>query len=288
MNTPSIPPFTLCMRGQILSLETPKIMGILNITKDSFYDGGLFHELDSAFQQVEHMIGEGADIIDIGATSTRSGSPISNPDDEIKALLPIINFITKNHPQKYISIDTYHHSVAEAALESGAHLINDISGGLYDPKIFETTAQYKAPIILMHIQGTPETMQVQPNYKNLIQEVMLQLAQQTEKAIEAGIQDIIIDPGFGFGKTITHNFSLFQQLENFSIFKRPLLVGISRKSMIWKTLQTSAEQALTGTIALNMLALEKGAHILRVHDVKAAKETIAIYNALHQRPISTN
>lgn len=281
MNKPPKQAFTLCMRGEILSLETPKVMGILNITKDSFYDGGLYQEFDLAIQQIEQMIIEGVDIIDIGATSTRSGSLISQPDAEIKSLAPIIEYITKNHPNTFISIDTYHHSVAEDALQSGAHLINDISGGLYDPKIFEVTARYKAPIVLMHIQGTPETMQIQPSYHNLIQEVILQLAQQTEKAIEAGIQDIIIDPGFGFGKTIEHNFSLFHQLENFQIFQKPLLVGISRKSMIYKTLQTTPEEALTGTIALNMLALEKGADILRVHDVKAAKETIEIYNALH-------
>lgn len=282
MNKPSNSPFTLCMRGKILSLETPKVMGILNLTQNSFYDGGLYHEFELAIQQIEKMITDGADIIDIGATSTRSGSPVSHPDDEIKTLTPIIKYISQNHPNILISIDTYHHSVAEAALLSGAHIINDISGGLYDNKIFEITARHKAPIILMHIQGTPETMQVEPKYQNLVQEVMLQLAQQTEKALSAGIQDIIIDPGFGFGKTIEHNFTLFQQLENFSIFKRPILVGISRKSMIWKTLKTSPQQALTGTIALNMLALEKGANILRVHDVKAAKETIAIYHALHQ------
>ena len=282
MNQTSLQPFTLCMRGKLMSLETPKVMGILNLTKDSFYDGGLFHEFELAIHQVEQIISEGVDIIDIGATTTRPGSPISQPEDEIKTLLPIIEYISKHHPSIFISIDTYHHSVAEAALQSGAHIINDISGGLYDSKIFEVTARYKAPIVLMHIQGTPETMQIQPSYNNLVQEVMLQLAQQVEKAIEAGIQDIIIDPGFGFGKTTEHNFTLFHQLENFSIFKRPLLVGISRKSMIWKTLQTSAEHALTGTIALNMLALEKGTNILRVHDVKAAKETIAIYHALHQ------
>lgn len=281
MNPIPLQPFTLCMRGKLVSLETPKVMGILNLTKDSFYDGGLYHEFELAIHQVEHMVAEGVDIIDIGATSTKPGSPISHPEDEIKALTPIIDYITKNHPNIFISIDTYHSSVAEAALQSGAHIINDISGGLYDSKIFETTAQFKAPIILMHIQGTPETMQIKPNYKNLLQEVMLQLAQQKEKAVEAGIQDIIIDPGFGFGKTTANNFTLFEHLENFSIFKRPLLVGISRKSMIWKTLKTSPEQALTGTIALNMLALEKGANILRVHDVKAAKETIAIFHALH-------
>ena len=282
MNNTSIQAFTLNMRGQILSLETPKVMGILNLTKDSFYDGGQYQEVELAIQKIDQMIAEGVDIIDLGATSTRPGSPISQADDEIKILSLIIEYLSKNHPNTYTSIDTYHSSVAEAALEGGAHIINDISGGLYDDKIFAITARYKAPIVLMHIQGTPETMQIQPTYKNLVQEVMLHLAQQTEKAIEAGVQDIIIDPGFGFGKTINHNFTLFDQLENFKIFQRPILVGISRKSMIWKTLQTSPEEVLTGTIALNMLALEKGANILRVHDVKAAKETISIYNALHQ------
>jgi dihydropteroate synthase len=282
MNKTKNQPFTLSMRGQLLSLEIPKVMGILNLTKDSFYDGGKYDVLNLAIDQIEKMIDESVDIIDIGASTTRPGSPISHPDDEIKSLIPIIDYISKNHSSTFISVDTYHSSVAEASLQAGAQIINDISGGLFDNKIFEITARYKAPIVLMHIQGTPETMQIQPTYNNLVQEVMLQLAQQAEKAIEAGIQDIIIDLGFGFGKTIEHNFTLFNQLENFSIFKRPILVGISRKSMIWKTLQTSAEHALTGTIALNMLALEKGANILRVHDVKAAKETIATYNALHQ------
>lgn len=259
-------------------------MGILNLTEDSFFDGGKYFKKDEALKRAEQIISEGADIIDIGATTTKPGTPISHPDTEITKLSPVIEVIRTSFPEVIISVDTYHSSVAEAALESGAHIINDISGGMLDPEIFKVTAKHHAPIVLMHIQGTPETMQMQPEYKNLIQEIIHHLAVQTETALSAGIQDIIIDPGFGFGKTIPHNFELLNKLEAFHVFQRPLLAGISRKSMIWKTLQTSPKEALTGTIALNMYALEKGTHILRVHDVKEAAETIQMYLALKQHP----
>lgn len=277
-----IPNYSIQCNGQLFSLHQPVVMGILNLTEDSFYDGGWHQQEYDAKKRVREMIQDGASIIDMGATTTKPGTPLSQPDMEINKLQPMITYIKKNFPDILISIDTYHSAVADSCLNSGAHIINDISGGLIDPNIFPTTAKHKAPMILMHIQGTPETMQVQPKYNQLIQEVMLQLAQQTEKALDAGIQDIIIDPGFGFGKNTEHNYELMNKLEAFHVLERPLLVGVSRKSMIWKVLNSTPAQALTGTIALNMVALQKGAHLLRVHDVKEAVETIKIYQALQQ------
>lgn len=280
----SVSSYSIQSKGRLITLEEPVVMGILNLTEDSFFDGGKYTETEKITQRIHQVADEGAQIIDIGATTTKPGTPISHPDEEIKKLIPAIEQIRRNYPEMLISVDTYHSSVAEACLESGANMINDISGGLLDPGIFSVTAKHRAPIVLMHIQGTPETMQVQPTYKNLIQEVVQQLAAQTEKAISAGINDIIIDPGFGFGKTIAHNFELLNKLETFHILQRPLLVGISRKSMIWKTLKTTPKDALTGTIALNMTALQKGAKILRVHDVKEAVETVKIFQALNGFP----
>lgn len=279
----SLLPYSVNCRGQLISFDQPQVMGILNLTEDSFFDGGKYFKKDEALKRAEQIINEGASIIDIGATTTKPGTPFSHPDEEIKKLIPVVELIRTSFPEIIISIDTYHSPVANAVMEKGAHIINDISGGLFDPEIFAVTAKYHVPIVLMHIQGTPETMQIQPKYKNLIQDVIYQLAVQTEAALSYGIQDIIIDPGFGFGKTVAHNFELLNKLEAFHVFRRPLLVGISRKSMIWKTLQTSAKDALTGTIALNMYALEKGADILRVHDVKEAVETVQMYLALKQQ-----
>ncbi|MCZ2394054.1 MAG: dihydropteroate synthase [Chitinophagales bacterium] len=255
-------------------------MGILNLTENSFYDGGKFFATNDAYSQIDKIVQEGADIIDIGASTTKSGSKISHPNKEIEKLSSIIEYITQRYPEILISIDTYHHQVADFCINAGAHIINDISGGLIDEKIFSIAAKYQVPIILMHIQGTPETMQIQPTYNNLIQEVIQQLNQQINKAIATGVKDIIIDPGFGFGKTLLQNFELFNLLNTFQLLNKPILVGISRKSMIYKTLNTTPQDALTGTIALNMLALEYGTNILRVHDVKEAFETLKIFNAL--------
>lgn len=272
--------FSLNIKGKLIEINSPLIMGILNLTEDSFYDGGKFFATKDAYSQIDKIVQEGADIIDIGASTTKPGSKISHPNNEIEKLSSIIDYITQRYPEILISIDTYHHQVADFCINAGAHIINDISGGLIDEKIFSIAAQYQVPIILMHIQGTPETMQIQPTYNNLIQEVIQQLNRQINKAIEAGVKDIIIDPGFGFGKTLSQNFELFNQLNTFQLLNKPILVGISRKSMIWKTLATTPQDALTGTIALNMLALEYGANILRVHDVKEAVETVKIYKAL--------
>ncbi len=273
-------PYSVRCKDRLLTFERPLVMGILNLTEDSFFDGGKYFKTNDALKRAEQMIREGAAIIDIGATTTKPGTPLSHPDDEIQKLIPVIETIRDSFPETFISVDTYHSTVAGVALESGAHIINDISGGKFDREIFKITAKHHAPIVLMHIQGTPATMQIKPGYNNLLQEVTHQLAVQTEEALSAGINDIIIDLGFGFGKTVAHNFELLSKLEAFHVFQRPLLVGISRKSMIWKTLQSSAKEALTGTIALNMYALEKGADILRVHDVKEAVETIQMHLAL--------
>lgn len=273
-------PILLNCQGQPYYIESPQVMGILNLTDNSFYDGGQYLQFEATKKRIQQIVDEGAHIIDIGATTTKPGTPWSQAKDEIEKLLPVIEYIRNTFPKIWISIDTYHSEVAEQCLAARAHIINDISGGLFDEKIFEVCSKYKAPYILMHIQGSPETMQIQPEYKNLLQEVSLHLMKQYEKAKKAGVLDIIIDPGFGFGKTNDHNFQLMNQLEVFSILRAPLLVGISRKSMIWKTLSKTPEQALTGTIALNMFALEKGAHFLRVHDVKEATEVIKIFNAL--------
>lgn len=275
-----ITPYSINCRGKLLSFEIPQVMGILNLTDNSFYDGGKYFDENSAKARVHQIIDEGASIIDLGATTTKFGTPISDMDLELERLLPIIDFIKNEYPEIFISIDTYHGKVADISLEHGAHIINDISGGMIDESIFEVCAKHQAPYVLMHIQGTPENMQVQPQYGHVVQEVMTQLARQTKKAIDAGIKDIIIDPGFGFGKNISHNYQLMNQLEAFSILQRPLLVGISRKSMIRKVLDTTPQESLTGTIALNMYALSKGAQILRVHDVKEAVETVKLWQEI--------
>ncbi len=274
--------FNIQSKGKLYTFNRPQIMGIVNLTQDSFYDGGRYFIEKQAKKRIDEIISEGVDWIDLGAATTKSGTPLSNPKDEISKLLPIIEYAQKKHPDTLISIDTYQSLVAEACLDAGAHIINDISGGTIDSNIFSVTAKYRVPYILMHIQGTPENMQKKPSYNNLMQDVMSQLAIQIQKALEAGIQDIIIDPGFGFGKTTKHNFELLKKLEAFHIFNRPLLVGFSRKSMIWKTLNTTPQSnsALTGTTALNMYALTKGTQIIRVHDVREAKETVCLFEKL--------
>lgn len=270
---------TINCRGNLIEIDRPWVMGIVNLTENSFYDGGSYTTDKKIFDRIYQIVEEGVNIIDLGATTTRPGTPISNPQEEIDKLLPVIEHILDKYPSQLISIDTYHSSVAQSCLEAGAYIINDISGGTMDAQMFQTVAQYDAPYILMHIQGTPENMQNNPTYHNLIQDVIYQLAQQVGKAQQAGIQDIIIDPGFGFGKTTQHNFELMSKLESFHIFDKPILVGISRKSMIWKTLNATPQstQTLIGTTALNMHALQKGALILRVHDVKEAVATIEMY-----------
>lgn len=251
-------------------------MGVVNITPDSFYDGGRYISVEAAIERSEQLIAEGADIIDLGAASTRPGAEDVSPEEELKRLLPVVEYLVKNHKDIPISIDTFHSSVAKEAMERGASIINDISGGSFDAEMYKTAGNIKAPYILMHIQGTPKTMQIEPHYENVVEEVYEYFLQKIDRLKAAGVEQIIIDPGFGFGKTVEHNFTLLRHLDRFKSFGLPIMAGLSRKSMINKVLKTKPENALPGTIALNTLALLQGATILRVHDVKEAKQVIKL------------
>ena len=266
--------------GQFIDLSQPKIMGILNVTSDSFYDGGKYNSVEKALQRTETMIKEGAFFIDIGVASSKPGSELISPETEKEKIILILEALKLRFPETHFSIDTYNHEVAQTCIEAGASIINDISGGILDPKMHQTVAQYSIPYVMMHMQGIPKSMQKKPEYDNIITEILTFFVQQTKTALKAGIQDIIIDPGFGFGKNTTHNYTLFKHLNQFKTLGCPLLVGISRKSMIYKYLNTSPEEALNGTTALNALALDRGAQILRVHDIKEAKECVDLWLAL--------
>ena len=273
-------PFSLNCKGKILHLTQPIVMGILNVTPDSFYDGGKFIEESGILKRVEEMIQQGAAIIDIGGASSRPNSAIISVEDELLRTIKHIELIIKHFPGIIISIDTWRARVAKEAIEAGASIVNDISGGDMDEEMFKTVATLQSPYILMHMQGTPQTMQVNPVYENVVTEVIGSLKVKMEKLRSLGVHDIIVDPGFGFGKTNGHNFRLLKNLNLFKILKAPVMVGVSRKSMINKTLNIKPNEALNGTTALNMAALMNGANILRVHDVKEAMETIQLYNNL--------
>jgi len=268
--------FTLNIRGKLFVLDSPKVMGILNITPDSFYDGGKLKTDTDVLHHAEKMISEGADFIDVGGMSTRPGSAEISVDEEMKRVLPVVALLKKNFPDCILSLDTYRAAVAEKGLEADIDMINDISAGNLDENMFEVVAKFRAPYIMMHIQGTPQTMQQNPHYENVTDEVLQYFIQKTERAKATGIHDIIIDPGFGFGKTLEHNYTLLQHLDALKILGKPILAGLSRKSMICKLLNIKPADALNGTTALNIIALLKGANILRVHDVKEAKEVIKI------------
>jgi dihydropteroate synthase len=270
--------FTLNCKGKLLSLENPVVMGIINATPDSFFEGHLQKGLTGILKIAEKMIIEGASIIDIGGQSSRPGSERILAEEELKRVMPVIEAIHKNYPDTFISIDTYYSKVAKAAMESGAHIVNDISAGMMDEQMIPTVASFKnVPYICMHMKGTPGNMQQQAIYEDVVKEVLDFFIFKTEECRLAGIHDIIIDPGFGFAKTIAHNFSLLKQLAVFNMLNRPILAGLSRKSTIYKTLNTTAAGALNGTTVLNTIALMNGAHILRVHDVKEAKEAIQLF-----------
>ncbi|MCF8357204.1 MAG: dihydropteroate synthase [Prolixibacteraceae bacterium] len=256
-------------------------MGVLNITPDSFYDGGRFNSVDTAIQQAAKMLDEGATIIDIGAFSTRPGADEIDETEELKRLMPVVTEIRASFPDAILSIDTFRSAVAEKVVEKhGDCIINDISGGTLDRRMFETISRLKVPYILMHIQGTPRNMQQNPTYKNVTKDVIKQLSEGVYRLHEMGVSDVIIDAGFGFGKTLAHNYELFNQLDTFRLFELPVLVGVSRKSMIYKLLKITPEESLNGTTVLNTLALQAGADILRVHDVKPAMEAVKIFNQL--------
>lgn len=273
------PKTTINCKGLLLDLQTPIVMGILNITPDSFYDGGHFNQLDQGLKQAEKMIVAGAKIIDIGGMSSRPGAEVISRDEEMQRVIPVITTLHKIFPDTILSIDTIHAKVAKAAIQAGAHIINDISAGQFDELMYQTVAGLNVPYILMHMKGTPKTMQTRPDYDDVLQEVLDFFIQEVGKLRALGVKDIILDPGFGFGKSLEHNYQLLANQHIFRILDVPVLTGISRKSMIYKALDISPKEALNGTTALHMIALQEGAKILRVHDVKAASE--AIY--LHQQ-----
>ncbi len=277
------PHLTLNCAGRLVSLERPIVMGILNLTPDSFYDGGQHDKLVSALKKAEQMLSEGATILDIGAISTRPGADLHNEEVELARLLPIVRAIVKEFPDAIISIDTFRAGVARICVQEGAAMINDISGGSLDDKMYETVAGLKEiPYVLMHIKGTPSDMQSDPQYKDVTQEVLDYFIAKTAKLVELGLHDVILDPGFGFGKTIDHNYELLQKMHIFKMLDWPILAGLSRKSMIYKVLDQSAAEALNGTSVLNFEALRQGAKILRVHDVAPAMETIKLFLQLEQ------
>lgn len=265
-------------RGQLLNVSSPLVMGILNVTPDSFFDGGKFNEETNMLKQAEKMLQEGAAIIDIGAVSTRPGANEISEEEEIKRLIQAVKLIHKNFPSAILSVDTYRSLVAEMAIENGAAIINDVSAGTFDNKMLETIVRLQVPYIMMHIQGTPQTMQQNPTYENVTLDIIRFFVKRLEKLRSIGVKDIIIDPGFGFGKTVEHNYELLANLRSFEIFDCPIMVGLSRKGMINKVLDTKPENALNGTTIVNTIALMNGATILRVHDVKEAVEAIKIIN----------
>jgi dihydropteroate synthase len=271
---------TLNCSGKLLSLQKPLLMGILNLTPDSFFDGGKHNSLENAIQKTEKMLAQGADIIDIGGYSTRPNASDISAEEEMERVIPVIKAIKQLFPDCIISIDTFRAMVAQEAVVAGASLINDISGGQLDEKMFEIVAQMQVPYVLMHSRGNPQTMSQLCHYENIFLEILHFFEQRIEKLTILGVKDIILDLGFGFAKTQEQNFILLKHLSYFARLERPILVGISRKSMIYKTLCIEPSQALNGTTALNMFALEQGAKILRVHDVAAAKETLTLWQKL--------
>ncbi len=272
---------TLNCRGRLLVLDQPKVMGILNITDDSFYAGSRLPNVEGAIERAGNMLAGGATILDVGGMSSRPGAPLSEAVEEADRVVPVIEALAGAFPEALISVDTVHALVARQAIAAGAHLINDISAGRFDPDLYSTVAKLGVPYILMHMKGKPENMMQQAVYESLLTEVWDFLAAEIGKLRALGVRDIVVDPGFGFGKTVAHNFELLRQLHAFRTFDLPVLAGVSRKSMIWRTLGTSPEKALNGTTALHMVALQQGASILRVHDVVEAVEVVRLWQELY-------
>lgn len=264
-------------------LDQPIVMGILNLTPDSFYDGGRYQSEKAVLQRAQEILDQGARIIDIGAVSTRPGAMEVSAEAEKERLLPAVMAIRKQFPEAVLSIDSYRSEViTRISGETGDCIVNDISGGTLDAQMFETVAKLRLPYILMHMQGTPQTMQQNPSYQDVIKDILLDLSEKVNTLKLLGVNDIIIDPGFGFGKNLEHNFELLNRLDSFRLFELPLLVGLSRKTMIWKLLKITPEESLNGTTILNTLALMGGADILRVHDVREAMEAIRLVSKLKQ------
>lgn len=267
--------------GGLLDLSSPIVMGILNITEDSFYDGGSYTSEERILKRAETILEEGAKIVDLGAVSTRPGAKLLPVDEEIRQLVPVVELLKKTFPDVIISVDTCWSKVANAVAGSGADIINDISGGQFDEDMFKVMSEIKLPYILMHTQGVPQEMQNNPTYNNVVDDIIMFFSEQVGKLKLLGVHDIILDPGFGFGKTIDHNYELMSRMNEFEIFELPILVGVSRKSMIYRFLGETPDTALSGTIALNTVALQKGANILRVHDVKEAVDCVKIIEKVH-------
>ena len=274
--------FTLNCNGRMLVWEKPLIMGIINSTPDSFYQGSRFSGTDAVLAQAEKMLEEGADIIDIGGQSTRPGSTLLTATEELQRVIESVEAIHNRFPEAFISIDTFYALVAKETVAAGASIINDISAGSMNETMISMVASLNVPYVLMHMKGTPETMQQSAHYENVTREVLDFFIHKIPFLRNAGIKDIIVDPGFGFGKTVVHNFELLRNLSAFKIFDCPILLGLSRKSTIYKTLGTDASQALNGTTVLNTIGFENGANILRVHDVKEAREVVTLLEALYK------
>ncbi len=272
---------TINCNGQLIDLTLPKVMGILNITPDSFYDGGTLKSDASILKRTAQMLTEGATFIDVGGYSSKPGAKDVSVEEELSRVLPAVRMITREFPKAFVSVDTFRSEVAKACVAEGAHLVNDISAGKLDAQMLSTVAQLKVPYIAMHMQGTPQTMQQNPSYQDVVFEIRKELSLLLEETKALQIKDVIVDVGFGFGKTIEHNYQLLKHLELFKALDAPILVGLSRKSMIYKVLNSSAQEALNGTTALHSIALTKGAHILRVHDVKEAIECVQLIDMLN-------
>ncbi|HSD08302.1 dihydropteroate synthase [Flavobacterium sp.] len=267
-------------KGQLIDLSTPKVMGILNITPNSFFDGGKYKNEKELLERVDKMLGEGATFIDVGAYSSKPNAEFVSEEEEISRIMPVVNLLQKYFPDILLSIDTFRAEVAKVCIENGAAIINDISAGKLDDKMLQTIAKYQIPYIMMHMKGTPQTMQTLAQYDDMVKEMLFYFSERIAAARAIGINDLIVDPGFGFAKTLEQNYELMQKMELFQILELPLLIGISRKSMIYKALDVNAEMALNGTTILNTIALTKGAKILRVHDVKEAVECVKLYNKM--------
>lgn len=269
-------------KGKLIDLNIPKVMGILNITPDSFYDGGTLSSNSDLLNRVEKMVEEGVDIIDIGGYSSRPGAKEVSVDEEIGRVLPVIKQVSRKFPEIPLSLDTFRSRVAELGIEEGVGIINDISGGNFDSNMFNVILKNQVIYIANHISGTPQNMQSSPRYEHVTRDIVKALSKIKLNLFTKGFKDLIIDPGFGFGKTMEHNFQLLKELKQFQLLGMPILVGLSRKSMIYNSLNCAPKEALNGTTALNMIALQNGANILRVHDVKEAKECVVLHNQLNK------
>ena len=277
MKTVAFRPFSVVARGRLVEFHRPAVMGILNITDDSFYDGGRYRDSDAMLAQARRLAGEGADIIDLGASSSRPGAVLLPPVEEASRLAEAIRLLRSELPDALLSVDTCYSLPARAAIEAGADIINDISGGQLDADMFATVAELQVPYVMMHMRGTPGNMQQMTGYDNIVDDLVKYFSSRLDTLYRLGVKDVWIDPGFGFAKTTEENHELLRRLDELtSLFREPVLVGLSRKSMIYKKLDITPQDALNGTTALNTMALERGAAVLRVHDVKAAVEIVKL------------